>query len=314
MTALSLIVTADDFGIGLKTSQGIIRAHQNGPVTATSLMVVTGDHVRASVPLLADAPNLDVGLHLVLTRCGEKPILARQSSGLVDHDGEFFTNGQLWLRAFTGKLDRAGVADEIAAQTDLFHKLVGRAPDYVDGHHHSHQLPIVRDALMEVMSHDLLPRVTRITIEDKSIRRKVSSVKLKRIAAHLLGRRTSEKFSTTWVWTNDSFFGMLGAADLSRPFPWDNYLRALPDTGVVEWVVHPGLLDPTLADRDDYKAERARELEALTEPAGVKAWEHLRPNLARKSILHKRGGNSPTISSGAVNSGASNSGASNAPA
>ena len=281
--ALRLIVTADDFGIGRKTSEGILRAHLHGPVTATSLMVVTGDHVRASIPLLEQAPNLDVGLHLVLTRCGEKPIRARQSSGLVDRDGEFFTNAKLWLRAFAGKLDRVGVADEIAAQAELFHKLMGRAPDYVDGHHHSHQLPTIRHALADVMQHDLLPRITRVTVEPHSIQKKVGSVRIKRMAAHLLGRRAARDFSESQLWANDLFFGMLSPADLARPFPWDHYLDALPQTGNVEWVVHPGLPDETLAGRDDYRVQRATELEALT--LGSANWEKYRPHLARKSGL-----------------------------
>jgi predicted glycoside hydrolase/deacetylase ChbG (UPF0249 family) len=284
---LSLIVTADDFGIGQKTSEGIIRTHLQGPVTATSLMTVTGDHARASIPLLADAPDLDVGLHLVLTRCGEKPLMARQSSGLVDRDGEFFSNGKLWLRAFTGKLDQIGVADEIAAQTELFHKLVGRPPAYVDGHHHAHQLPIVREALLDVMAHDLLPRITRITTESSRIKHKVGSVRLKRMAARFLGKQAADRFQKGWVWTNDSFFGMLSEADLRRKFPWDRYLSALPETGVIEWVVHPGLPDETLPGRDDYQAARAKELEALTGEAGMKFWEHLRPNLVRKSVIHR---------------------------
>src|SRR5689334_6921389 len=111
----ALIVTADDFGIGRKTSEGILKAHLHGPVTAASLMSITGDHVRASVPLLADAPSLDVGLHLVLTNCGEKPLTARESSGLLARGGYFHSNGQLWIKALTGKLHRAGVADEIVA-------------------------------------------------------------------------------------------------------------------------------------------------------------------------------------------------------
>src|SRR5258708_27131008 len=122
--SLSLVVTADDFGIGRRTSEGIIQAHLHGPVTATSLMSITGDHVRASVPLLADAPNLDVGLHIVLTNCGEKPLVARESSGLIGRDGFFLSNGKLWIKALRGKLDRAAVADEIAAQTEMFHNLV----------------------------------------------------------------------------------------------------------------------------------------------------------------------------------------------
>jgi chitin disaccharide deacetylase len=283
---LSLIVTADDFGIGLKTSEGIVRAHLHGPVTATSVMTITGDHVRASVPLLADAPNLDLGLHLVLTNCGEKPIMARQSSGLVDRNGEFFSNGKLWQRAFMGKLDQVGVADEIAAQTELFHKLIGRAPDYVDGHHHSHQLPTIREALLDVMAADLLPRVTRVTTESPGIKH-VGSIRIKRMAARFLGKQASDRFCKGWVWTNDSFFGMLSAGDLHREFPWAKYLKVLPESGVIEWVVHPGLPDPSLIGRDDYNAQRATELEALTGEAGMKIWDHLRSNLARKSVIHK---------------------------
>jgi predicted glycoside hydrolase/deacetylase ChbG (UPF0249 family) len=287
MTPLSLIVTADDFGIGRNTSQGIIRAHLEGPVTATSMMTITGDHVRRSIPLLEQAPNLEVGLHLVLTRCGEKPVMARQSSGLVDRDGEFFSNGKLWTRAFTRKLDINGVADEIAAQTELFHKLMGRPPAYVDGHHHAHQLPIVRDALLRVMEHDLLPRITRVTLEPVKIRRKVGSVRLKRKAARFLGKQAAKYFSTRWVWSNDGFFGMLGRGDLRRPFPWQKYLKNLPEEGAIEWVVHPGEEDETLIDRDDYRAARVKELHALTSPQGVKAWEHLRGFLGRKSDLQK---------------------------
>ena len=62
-SSASLIVTADDFGFGVPTSRGIIRAHQAGVVTSTSLMVVTGEHAKASIPLLEHAPKLEVGLH-----------------------------------------------------------------------------------------------------------------------------------------------------------------------------------------------------------------------------------------------------------
>jgi hypothetical protein len=284
---LALIVTADDFGIGLSTSQGIIQAHLHGPVTATSLMSITRDHVKASVPLLADAPNLDVGLHVVLTSCGEKPIVARKSSGLVDRGGYFLTNGRLWIRALGGKLDQRAVADEIAAQAELFHKLVGHAPAYVDSHHHAHQLPIIREALLEVIAHDLLPPITRITVEPPGMIRKVRSVRLKRRAAQWMGRRAAKAFSRRWLWTNDFYFGMISRRDLRQAFPWERYLRKLPQAGVIEWIVHPGLPDETLIGRDGYRTERAKELEALTSPQGVQTWEHLRPHLSRKSVLQR---------------------------
>jgi predicted glycoside hydrolase/deacetylase ChbG (UPF0249 family) len=287
----ALVVTADDFGIGLATSRGIIQAHLQGPVTATSVMVVTGDHVRASAPLVANAPNLDVGLHLVLTQCGDKPLVARQSSGLVDVHGDFWPNSQLWRRAFFGQLNRAAVADEIAAQTERFHTLFGRAPAYVDAHHHAHQLPTIRDALLEVMEHDLLPRITRITREPPGMIAGVGSRRVSRLAAQWLGRCAADAFSVRWLWTNDYSFGMLGSRQLRHPFPWNSYLPTLPlhQAGkTIEWIVHPGLPDDTLAGRDSYRAERAKELTALTDPAQRPQWEHLRPLLARKSELARR--------------------------
>ncbi len=282
MSTLSLIVTADDFGFGLQTSRGIILAHQKGPVTATSMMVVTEDHARASVSLLSEAPGLEVGLHLVLTNCGHKPLVATASSGLVDRHGSFLGNGKLWLRAWSGRLNKTAIAEEIAAQADLFRKLVGRPPAYVDGHHHSHQLPVIQEALIEVIKAGLLPNVSRVTIEPPGFIRRVPSVRSRRRAAHLLGKRAGTRFVKAEIRVNDSCFGMLSAADLRHDFPWAAYLQHLPASGIVEWVVHPGLPDPTLQGRDDYRAQRERELECLTSPSGLAAWNPFRSTLNTK--------------------------------
>jgi len=279
-----MVVTADDFGIGRRTSEGILQAHRQGPVTATSMMVITSDHVRASLPLLADAPTLDVGLHLVLTRCGHAPLVARKSSGLCWEDG-FVTNGRLWIRAMTGRLDRNAVADEIAAQAELFHKLVGRPPTHVDSHHHAHQLPVIREALLEVIAGGLLPAITRVTVETPAMMRLAPGVRAKRRAAHLLGKRAAGLFSRRGVWANDFYFGMLDSASLRRDAPWQHFLRRLPDFGVVEWVVHPGLPDDTLRQRDSYDLQRWTELKSLIDPARARQWEPLRPLFTRKSAL-----------------------------
>lgn len=283
-TPLSLVVTADDFGIGKRTSEGIIEAHLHGPVTATSLMVVTGDHVKESLPLLAAAPNLEIGLHLALTRCGHRPLAAKKSSGLCDDDG-FVTNGRLWIKAFAGRLNRAAIAEEIAAQAEMFRSLMGRPPAYVDAHHHAHQLPAIRDALLEVIAAGLLPPITRKTVEPPGMLRGAPGARRNRRAAHLLGRRAGKKFSGSQIWTNDFYFGMLDAIALQRAFPWQHFLDRLPDHGVVEWVVHPGYPDETLDGRDTYRAQRAVELRCLTDPAMAAHWEKFRPFLRRKSAL-----------------------------
>jgi chitin disaccharide deacetylase len=285
---LALVVTADDFGIGVDTSRGIIRAHRQGPVTATSLMTITGEHVRASVGLLADAPDLDVGLHVVVTDCGHSPLVAKPSSGLAGRDGRFFSNGQLWQKSFVGKLNQSAVAEEIAAQAELFHRLLGKPPAFVDGHHHAHQLPIIRDALLEVIQQGPLPPVTRITIEVPKMIWRVPSAVVKRLAADFLGRRASPIFRSHGLFSNDYYFGMLGQRLHQQDFPWQGFLDHLPNSGVIEWVVHPGMADDSLIGRDDYRAGRVKELESLTNPQGIKAWEHLRQNLTRKSLLRNK--------------------------
>jgi predicted glycoside hydrolase/deacetylase ChbG (UPF0249 family) len=289
---IALIVTADDFGLGPATSRGIIVAHLEGPVTATSFMVVTGDRAIASAPLLSKAPRLEVGLHLVLTGTGEKPIENRRGSGLVDRDGMFMTPPRLLLAALRGQLSRSALRDEIAAQTERFRELVGRSPAYVDGHHHAHELPVVREALLETISAGLLPRITRTTRLLPGTSGYRPSKLLKRALAHYLGSVAGRAFAAAGVFSNDFFFGMLGRGDWANPFPWRADIRQLdrlPPGSVVEWVVHPGLPDDSWAGRDSYVSGRAMELHALTDPSGRAAWENWRPMLTTKASVVSRG-------------------------
>ena len=68
---IRLVVNADDFGMSPGISRGILRAHREGIVTSTSLLGNCGDFddVRA---MLAEAPELGVGVHLALA--GRGPI------------------------------------------------------------------------------------------------------------------------------------------------------------------------------------------------------------------------------------------------
>jgi predicted glycoside hydrolase/deacetylase ChbG (UPF0249 family) len=279
----ALVITADDFGFGLATSRGIVRVHQIGVVTATSLMAVTGDHAAASVPLLADAPELEVGLHLVLTGRAQKPLVATRSSGLVGRDGNFHSlESLLWL-SWRRKLDASGVLDEIAAQADRCAKLLGRAPAYVDGHHHAHQLPVIREALIDAMTRGMLPRIARSTVEPPEIRKHVPGSRLRRAVMHRIGLASRPLFQQAGVRINDSCFGMISAKDLQKPFPWSQYLPHIPSSGCVEWFVHPGEYDSTLIGRDTYIQGRAIELKVFESLAADPAWPAYRARFTTKA-------------------------------
>lgn len=283
---MKLICTADDFGIGYETSRGIVHAHLFGPVTCTSLMTVTGDHAKRSMPLLESAPQLEIGLHLVMSG-GDKPLVATKASGLLGRDGCFLPLPKLILRAYFGRLDRRGVLDEVLAQAEMCEQLLGRKPAYIDGHHHSHQLPTIRDAVLQAIDAGKLPRLTRATVEPEAIRNGVKVAGLRRKVARHLGRTGGAFFRDHAVTTNDYFFGMLDDADLRRPMPWIDYLPLLPADGSVEWVVHPGFDDPTLRGRDSYIEQRVLEVKTLTDPTARTAWELHGVELTTKSALER---------------------------
>lgn len=80
--------------------------------------------------------QIDLGLHLDLTEVPLSPRSARPVDALIFDS---------WLR----RLDRHALRAEIRAQLDVFEEAVGRAPNYVDGHQHVHQFPVVREQLLE---------------------------------------------------------------------------------------------------------------------------------------------------------------------
>ena len=59
-----------------------------------------------------------------------------------------------WLiaAAFWGRLDRRTLRVEVARQCQAFARCFDRPPDFVDGHQHVHQLPGVREALLDELA------------------------------------------------------------------------------------------------------------------------------------------------------------------
>ena len=68
----NLIVTADDFGAAEAVNDAVQRCHENGILTAASLMV-SGAAAHDAVARARQMPSLRVGLHLVLVE--GRPIL-----------------------------------------------------------------------------------------------------------------------------------------------------------------------------------------------------------------------------------------------
>jgi hopanoid biosynthesis associated protein HpnK len=146
----ALIVTADDFGLHTRINEAVERAHQNGVLTAASLMV--------SAPAADDAvrraqrnPTLRVGLHIVLAD-GVPMLATHLVPALVDRHGRFgdrmVRDG---FRFFFLPEVRRQLKAEIRAQFQAFAH-TGLKLDHVNTHKHFHLHPTVLALIIEVGS------------------------------------------------------------------------------------------------------------------------------------------------------------------
>jgi hopanoid biosynthesis associated protein HpnK len=148
MTARRLIVAADDFGLSPGVNAGILRAHREGILTETSLMV-RGAAVAAAVAMARATPTLGVGLHLTLVQghCTAPPA---EIPALAGPDGRFAEAPVLTgIRYFFAPGARAQLRREIVAQLDAF-AATGLPLSHVDGHLTIHMHPIALAVLLDV--------------------------------------------------------------------------------------------------------------------------------------------------------------------
>ena len=150
-----LTICADDFGLAPGIDAGIIELVERGRVSAVSCLV-DGPSLAGSATALA-RQQIDLGLHLNFT----EPIGVSRS--LQCSLARLIVACSLYL------IPRTAVRQEIERQFDRFEQHFGRAPDFVDGHQHVHQLPVIRDELFDVIRQRTLRpwiRSTRRAMDD----------------------------------------------------------------------------------------------------------------------------------------------------
>lgn len=234
-----LIVNADDFGRTAGINEGILRAHRHGLVSSATLMV-NYPEARAAAQSLAENPDLGVGLHVALT--GGFPLLSvEQVPSLVDDAGLLPRNPE----AISG-FDPVEVSAEVRAQLERFRELTGQMPTHLDSHHHSHRLPVVLDALLEVAVEHRLP----VRNSGPAIEERVRSA----------GLATTEYF-------DEDFFDQGATVETLL-----RVLRDLP-SGTTELMCHPARVDQELMQSSSYATPREAELAALTDREVLRALE-----------------------------------------
>lgn len=124
-----LIVNADDFGLSEGVNRGILRAHTEGILTSTSLMVRQPAAADAAAASRAH-PRLSVGLH-------------------VDLAEWVFRDGQWQPLYQVVATDNANaVQAEAQRQLEMFRSQMRRDPTHIDSHQHVHREEPVRSVLI----------------------------------------------------------------------------------------------------------------------------------------------------------------------
>lgn len=250
---------ADDYGISEGVNRAIRELIAHRRINATSVMVVgpaaTRDEIAALV-VVARENNCPIGLHVTLTA----PFHPLTMHFRPLEGGAFLPLGALLRAATLRRLDREMIEAEIAAQLAAFAALVGRAPDYADGHQHVQLFPQVRDAFLAAVK-SAAPRAwVRQCGRVAASWRSGGNLKatLKTGLLDTLSRSFRRRCARAGVACNPAF---AGAYDQSRATDFGaamaGFLDRLPDGALV--MCHPGFVDDTLRRLDPLTDQRERE-------------------------------------------------------
>jgi hopanoid biosynthesis associated protein HpnK len=257
-----LIVTADDFGAAPEVNDAVERAHDQGILSAASLMVsapAAADAVRRAKEL----PGLGVGLHLVLVE-GRPVLPAADIPDLVGADGMF--RNDMVRASFAMSLRprvRRQLAAEIEAQFKTF-AATGLELDHVNAHKHFHLHPTIA-ALIVRIGRRFGMKAMRVPYEPAKVLRQIEPGARGDFIVELWARRLRRRLAVAGIFSPDQIFGLAwsGAMTTAR---LAGLIAQLPE-GLSEIYLHPATAPGFPGATRGYLYEQ--ELAALTSSQAV---------------------------------------------
>lgn len=219
----TLVVTADDAGLHPGMTEGAIRAHRQGIVTACSV-VANGVAFDDAVARLRDVPSLEVGVHLTLVE--ERPLTP------IRFPKKYTAFVPLYLARVIG-ID--AIERELRAQVEKV-RATGLRITHLNGHQHLHVLPRIFAVVRRLAREYAIPYVRTVNDSGGTARR------LPVAALNALGRRAPG--------TNQRTIGVAAAGHLTDVVPLLDHV-----SGITELVTHPGIGVSGYAWGYDWEAE-----------------------------------------------------------
>lgn len=272
----NIIICADDYAQNIAISEGILRlAHQNR-LNAMSCLV--------NEPLWQDMHHeLDdlqkthfVGLHFNLTQGSPLSTEWKQL-----HGTSFSGIGSLLKKTYCNQLSPIAIEAEILAQWEAFTQATGMAPDFIDGHQHVHQLPQIRDVLLNLYTRNQWTGFLRKTYNGFNDFFALRGYPKQPILALLGGHHFHRALLKHSISSNTSFAGIYNfnhSKHYSRYFR--SFLKSSQDGGLI--MCHPG--ESSSDSKDPLYKSRQNELAYFL---SEELWDDLKQTscvLARKGI------------------------------
>ncbi|ARW20683.1 Carbohydrate deacetylase [Pediococcus pentosaceus] len=239
MVETKLIIRADDLGYSDAVNIGIERSVHKGIINNVGVMVNMPTTLDG-LSMIRDT-KVCLGLHVVIS--SGRPLLnPKFIPSIVDDDGAFLSSAD-YRKAPNDFVNLDEVILEIEAQYQKFIELVGRKPDYFEGH------AVVSDNFFKGLL--VVAKCHQLNLLQVTLNSGRPSLLFKGHSLHVFMESMNKDYN-----------------------PYQTLKRAVLSSCDEEYpmmICHPGYLDDYLLKHSSLTTPRTKEVEMLTDPQ-VRAW------------------------------------------
>jgi len=230
---------ADDFAQNNAISTAILELISKKRITATSCLTETSEWEKIGRELLKFKDEIDIGLHINLSE---------NLTCDTDTNYQHANLNKLIVYSHTGLINPDLIREKIEYQLSRFIEVIGKKPDFLDGHQHVHHLPVIRSVILDIyLKHfDSKKSYIRATHPFKNPFNKVSFPK-SQIIGITGGKTFCALLKKHKINFNTTFQGIY---DFKRANEYPSHFRSFlirsADNGII--MCHPGYKKQDLID------------------------------------------------------------------
>lgn len=222
---------ADDFAMNAEITHAILHLLHQKVIQATSCMTQSPYWFDHAAKLLDVQQPFNIGLHLNFTH------------NFNDEDYIYSLNTCI-RKAWSHTLSRHHIRQSIEKQWGNFIEATGKQPDFIDGHQHVHQFPVIREILISFLKEKKFKGWIRSLNQPLYIQ----GYQLKTYILHTLGAKKLQSLCTTHhIPTNAYFAGIYNfSTTVDYAFLNQKWLKHAQENTLI--MCHPSLTTTQLED------------------------------------------------------------------